>query len=132
MVCIPEKVIEKINDRTSVKVLVTSDAAGKPHAIVCGSIACPQPDKMMVGEVLMKRSSKNLEANPKAAFLISAGNEAYEIGVSNPVRLTEGPVVDGMNQALAAVNLKASAVWMFDVCEVYDEGAGPNAGTKIA
>ena len=37
-----------------------------------------------------------------------------------------------MNEGLAAVNLHAKALWMFDVVAVYDEGAGPNAGTKIA
>ena len=37
-----------------------------------------------------------------------------------------------MNEMLAGVNLHAKALWMFDVVAVYDEGAGPNAGKKIA
>ncbi len=131
MVSIPEKVLQKLNGE-SVKVLVTADASGQPHAIVCGSIVSPAPDKVMVGEILMKKSSENLKANPKASFIVAAGMEAYTIDVANPVRIAEGPVLDGMNEKLAAIHLKASAVWMFDVTAVYDQGATPAAGTKIA
>ena len=108
------------------------DAAGQPHAIVCGTIMSPSPDKMVVGEVLMKKSRANLEANPKAAFMIAAGMNAYEIDVANPVRIADGPALDEMNKALAAIHLKAAAMWMFDVTAVYEQGANPNAGTKIA
>ncbi len=132
MVDIPANVIEKMNAQGTVKALVTADASGQPHAIICGSILSPSPDKVIVGEVLMKRSADNLAKNAKAAIMVSAGPEAYEIVVTNPVRMTEGPIVDQMNEGLAKAHLTAKAVWMFDVCAVYDEGAGPNAGTKIA
>ncbi len=130
MVDIPANVLEKMG--SAVKVLVTADASGQPHAIVCGSIVSPQPDKMIVGEILMHKSADNLAANPKASFLISAGMEAWEIDVKNPVRIAEGPVLDGMNENLKAINLHANAVWMFDVDAVYDQGASPNAGNKVA
>ena len=123
MVDIPANVLEKMNAEGTVKVLVTADAAGQPHAIVCGTIMSPSPDKMVVGEVLMKKSRANLEANPK---------NAYEIDVANPVRIADGPALDEMNKALAAIHLKAAAMWMFDVTAVYEQGANPNAGTKIA
>lgn len=132
MVDIPANVLEKMNAEGTVKVLVTADAAGQPHAIVCGTIMSPSPDKMVVGEVLMKKSRANLEANPKAAFMIAAGMNAYEIDVANPARIADGPALDEMNKALAAIHLKAAAMWMFDVTAVYEQGANPNAGTKIA
>ncbi len=132
MVDIPSNVLEKMAAQTTVKVLVTADKAGQPHAIVCGSIVSPQPDKMMVGEILMHKSAANLAENPKAAFMISAGMESWEIDVTNAIRLADGPVLDAMNQNLAAINLHANAVWMFDVAAVYDQGATPNAGNKIA
>lgn len=125
MVCIPEEVMKVMGEPTTVKALVTSDAAGQPHAIVCGSIVAPAPDKVIVGEVLMKKSSKNLEATKKAAILVSAGMAAYEIVLANPVRITEGPGLDQMNEKLAAIHLKAGALWMFDVAEVYDQEPAP-------
>lgn len=132
MVDIPANVIEKINAEGAVKVLVTADKAGQPHAIVCGTIMSPAPGKMVVGEVLMKKSAANLAENPKASFMIAAGMEAYEIDVANPVRIAEGEALDQMNKALEAIHLHANALWMFDVTAVYDQGANPNAGKQIA
>ncbi len=132
MVAIPAEVLAKMNEQTTVKALVTADKSGQPHAIICGSIVSPQPDKMIVGEILMHKSAANLAENPKAAFLIGAGMEAWTIDVENPVRIAEGPVLEGMNANLAAIGLQAAAVWMFDVAAVYNQGASPAAGTKIA
>lgn len=132
MVDIPAEILEKIGAQGTVKTLVTAGADGQPHAIVCGSIVAPAPNKIVVGEVLMKRASANLKANPKAAFLFTAGMESYEVIVGNPVRVAEGPMLDQMNEKLAAMHLKAAALWCFDVEAVYNEGANPNAGTKIA
>ena len=132
MANIPDEVLKAMSEQTTVKALVTSDASGQPHAIVCGSIVAPSPDKVIVGEVLMKKSSKNLDVNKKAAILVSAGMAAYEIVLENPVRITEGPALDQMNEKLAAIHLKAGALWMFDVASVYDQGASPKAGTKLA
>jgi len=132
MVAIPANVMALLNAHDSVKVFVTADTAGQPHAIVAGSIAAPTPDTVIIGEVLMKRSAKNIEANKKAAFLVVKGLEAFEINVIPKARLDKGPEVDAMNQALAAMHLHANAVWVFSVVSVSDQGANPKAGTKLA
>ncbi|MFT0899005.1 pyridoxamine 5'-phosphate oxidase family protein [Candidatus Methanoprimaticola sp. MG2] len=132
MADIPANVIEKMGAEGTVKTLVTASADGQPHAIVCGSIISPEPSKMIVGEILMHKSAQNLAENPKAAFMIAAGMEAWEIDVKNPVRIAEGPALDQMNAQLEAIHLHANALWMFDVDAVYDQGANPNAGKKIA
>lgn len=132
MVALPENVMALVNNPQNVKLLVTASADGQPHAIVCGSIVAPAADKLVVGEVLMKKSSANLQANGKAAIEVVAGMEAYEVILANPVRITEGPALDQMNENLAKINLRAGALWMFDVAEVYNESANPAAGSKIA
>lgn len=129
---IPANVLSKMAEQSTTKVLVTASAEGRPHAIVCGSIMAPSADKVIVGEVLMKRASANLQSNPKASVLVSSGMESYEIALKNPVRIAEGPVLDQMNEGLAKVHLQARAVWMFDVCAVFNESATPDAGSKIA
>ncbi len=132
MVQIPQNVIDLINDPASTKILVTASKDGRPHAIVCGSIGCPAPDTMVVGQVLMKRAAAYLDANKKAAFLICKGPVSYEINVQYMKTETSGPAFDGMKEALAKHNLPLFAVKFFKVCCVCDEGAGPNAGKKIA
>jgi hypothetical protein len=132
MVSIPNNILELIGARTTTKVLVTSSKSAKPHAIVAGSISAPTADTVVVGEVLMKVSSKNLSENPQAAFLISSGMNAYVIECTAKARLEVGPEVETMNKELAAIGLKASAVWIFKVDAVYDQGASPKAGSKLA
>ena len=60
------------------------------------------------------------------------GKDAFEARCEVIGRQDSGPVLDGLNQNLAKVNLKARAVWTFAVKEVYNESAGPGAGQKIA
>ncbi|MDR1404005.1 MAG: pyridoxamine 5'-phosphate oxidase family protein [Candidatus Methanoplasma sp.] len=132
MVSIPNNVQELIKAKTTTKVVVTSSKGAKPHAIVAGSIASPKADTMVVGEVLMKVSAKNLKENPKASFLIASGKDAFEIECTAKARLESGSEIDAMNKELAAIGLKAAAVWVFTVDAVYDQGASPKAGTKLA
>lgn len=132
MANIPNNILELLKAQETVKVLVTSNKDGKPHAIVAGSIAAQTADTMIVGEILMKRSSKNLKENSKAAFLIASGTKAYEIECVAKARLESGPELDAMNKALEAIGMQAAAVWIFSVNAVYDQGASPNAGTKLA
>lgn len=132
MANIPKEVLDLMASEGSTKILVTSDKSGRPHAIVAGTIMSPSPDKMVIGEVLMKKSAKNMQENNKVAFLISAGLKAYEIEARVKVRLDSGPELDGMNEVLANMHLHANAMWVFDVCGVYDQGASPAAGTKLA
>jgi len=131
MVAIPEKVIALINDPASVKTLVTASADGRPHAIVCGTIISPAPDMMAVGQVLMKRAVKNLNANKKASFLITKGMESYEVNVRFKEPVTAGPLYDAMKAQCDAMKLPLAAVLTFEVCCVTDEGAGPNAGKQL-
>ncbi|MCL2032664.1 MAG: pyridoxamine 5'-phosphate oxidase family protein [Methanomassiliicoccaceae archaeon] len=132
MTNIPNNVLEMINARTTTKVLVTSSKDAKPHAVVAGSIGAPAADTMIVGEILMKVSSKNLSENPKAAFLVTSGMDSFVIDCTAKARLDKGPEIDAMNKELEAIGLKAAAVWVFKVEAVYEQGASPNAGTKLA
>lgn len=132
MVAIPANVMALLNAHDCVKIFVTADKTGQPHAVAAGSIAAPAPDTVIIGEILMKQSVKNVEANKKAAFLVVKGLEAYEVNVVPKVRLDKGPEVDAMNQALAALHLHANAVWVFSVVSVFEQGANGKAGTKLA
>jgi hypothetical protein len=132
MVNIPENVLAAFNDPNAVKVLTSVASNGKPHSIVCGSIRAVAANKLIVGEILMRTTASNLKKNDKAAILVLAGKSSYLVNVKVRQRVSEGPMLDGMNQALAAMNLKASAVWVFQPVSVTDQSASPNAGAKMA
>ncbi|MDR0887873.1 MAG: pyridoxamine 5'-phosphate oxidase family protein [Candidatus Methanoplasma sp.] len=132
MVNIPENVLALIKEPTTTKVLVTASKDGKPHAIVAGTIGAPSPSVLSIGEVLFKVSGKNIKENPKASFLFTSKLEAYEVEVVFKERVDSGPALDATNEALKAIHLHANALWNFDVKAVYDQGASPKAGTKIA
>jgi len=132
MANIPQNVLDLLGAQTTTKVLVTATKDAKPHAIVAGSIGSPAADTMIVGEILMKVTAKNLQENPKAAFLISSGLSSFIIECTAKARLDNGPELDGMNKQLAAMNLRAAAVWVFKVDAVFEQGASPKAGTKLA
>ncbi len=131
MVALPKEVIDLINAKEATKLLVTVSSEGQPHAIVCGSIFATPDGKAGVGEILMKRASKNLKDTGKAALSVAAGPKAYELILKNPARADSGPLFDDMKAKMAALNLPCFAVWTFDVAEVWDESAGPSAGTKV-
>ncbi len=131
MVAVPKEVIELANGANTVKVLVTSTKDGQPHAIVCGSIFVTPEGKAGVGEILMKRAKQNLADNKKAALTIVAGPKSYELVLANPVRADSGEVFEGMKAKMAELKLPCFAVWTFDVKEIWDESAGPTAGTKV-
>ena len=132
MANIPTEVLEMLKAPTTTKVLVTASKDAKPHAIVAGSIGAPAADTMIIGEVLMKISSKNLSENSKASFLIASGKDAYAIECTAKARLEKGPEIEAMNKALEPMHLKAAAVWIFKVDAVFYQGASPKAGTKLA
>jgi hypothetical protein len=132
MTVMPSKVIDLMKKEGTVKVLVTCSKMGVPHAIAAGAIMSPSPDKLVFGEVLSKVSTKNLAENDKAAFLIVNGMESYEISCKVKAKLTSGSELESMNKALEAFHLRANALWVFDVQSVYEQGANPNAGKKIA
>jgi len=135
MVAIPEEVLKVLNDDASVRILATKSSAGDVHAIQVGSLKAPAPETIIVGAILMKRTGKNLESMKDKGEMVSilAGSQkaSYEIRAKVKDKVTEGPIFDQMNSALQRLGLKASAVWVFDVQEVWNQMAGYSAGTKM-
>lgn len=128
----PAVVKDMFSRPDTTKVLVTANADGQPHGIVCGSIFVIDDNTLAVGEVLMKTTIANMTANGKIALEAISGPTAYEVRGKVLGRQESGPILDNLNINLAKVNLKARAVWLFSADEIYDESAGPNAGKKIA
>lgn len=131
MVAIPPEILEIAGSPAAVKIMVTASPEGQPHAIVCGSVFVTPDGKAGVGEILMKRTKEYMKSG-KVALAIAAGPKAFELVLANPVRADSGPQFEGMKAKLAEMKLPCFALWTFDVVEIWDESAGPTAGTKIA
>ena len=131
MVTVPKEIIDFVSAKDTTKLLVTASSEGQPHAIVCGSIFVTPDGKAGVGEILMKRAAKNLKDTGKAALSVCAGPKSYELILKSPSRADSGPLFDDMKAKMAQAKLPCFAVWTFEIAEIWDEGAGPNAGTKI-
>ena len=132
MVAIPAAVVDLMNRPESVKILVTASAAGQPHAIVCGSFFVLNESTIAVGEVLMKTSAKNMSENKHVAILVTSGKDAFEVNATVGKRMTDGHELTALNDKMKPMHLHANALWTFDATAVFDEGAGPNAGKKMA
>lgn len=131
MVAIPNEVMELLNTKEASKLLVTVSKDGQPHAIVCGSIFATPDGKAGVGEILMKRAAQNLKDTGKAAIAVGLGPKAFELVLANPARADSGEMFENMKAGMAKAGLPCFAVWTFDVAEVWNESAGPDAGKKI-
>jgi hypothetical protein len=131
MVEIPDPVARMIKHPDTHKVLTTVSPNGKPHAIVCASLAMDGNDTIVVGEVYMHRTCEYLEKNPFVEFLVWLGKEAYSLKAMSVGRYTEGPLFDKMVTMLEKFNLEPVAVWEFKVNEIWDESASKSAGEQV-
>jgi len=128
----PENVMNLLNDREASKVLTTVDSQGIPHSIVVGSIMAPAGDLLCAAEVLMKKTAKNLETNKNIAVLAVKGTESYLVNATVIERQISGNLFDTVAKELKKLGLPTQAVWTFNPTAIYDQSAGPNAGTKIS
>jgi len=135
MVELTDEILKILNDPKSVKVLATKETGGAVHAIQVGSMMAPNPGTIAAGAILMQRTSKNLEGMMKkgdlASILVCSRRESCEIRAKVKELQTSGPLLEGMNQVLAKLNLQARGAWIFEPVEVWNQGASPAAGKRI-
>lgn len=128
---IPEKVMNLLNDQSASKVLTTIAADGVPHSIVVGSTMAPNDETICAAEILMKKTSENLQANKNVAVLTVKGKESYLVNAKVVERQTEGDLFAKVAQEMKKAGMPMKALWIFQPTAVYDQSAGPNAGTQI-
>ncbi|MGD1060087.1 MAG: pyridoxamine 5'-phosphate oxidase family protein [Methanomassiliicoccales archaeon] len=135
MVAIPAEVIEAVNNPKAAKVLATVKEDGSPHVISVGSIIAPNPNTIAFGAILMKETSKNLEAMKKskkdAVVLVTVEMKSYQIRGKVKDKVTSGPLFDKMNENLKKIGLQAGVVWTLEPTEVWNQSASYEAGKKM-
>jgi hypothetical protein len=135
MVDIPVDVMAVFNDPNAVKIIGTKSPEGSLHVIRVGSMSAPAPNMVIIGAILMKRTSKNLEAmKPKGELVslnVSKEMKSFEIKAAVKDYLTSGPIFDKMNERLKPMGLTARGVWVFEPKEVWNQSPSYEAGTKM-
>lgn len=129
---IPEKVANLLNDQEASKVLSTISADGVPHSIVVGSIMAPNEETICAAEVLMKKTANNLKTNKNIAVLVVKGMESYLVNAEVVERQTEGDLFNKVLEQMKKAGMPMEALWIFKPTAIYDQSAGPAAGTQIA
>jgi hypothetical protein len=128
---IAEKVMNLLADENSVKTISTISSEGKLHSVTAGSIMAMGEDRLFVAEIFMKTTSQNIQDNANVAVLVVKGMESYLINATAIERSTQGEFFDKMTKSMRDKGIPVKAVWTFDVNDVYDQSASPNAGTKL-
>lgn len=128
----PEQVVNLLNDQEATRVLTTVSKEGIPHTVVIGSTMAPEANLICAAEVLMQTTSKNLQENKNVTVLAVKGMESYQVVARAKDHQTEGPLFDAAKAELEKLGLPCRGLWLFEPVEAFDQGAGPNAGKKLA
>ncbi|MDO5861868.1 MAG: pyridoxamine 5'-phosphate oxidase family protein [Thermoplasmata archaeon] len=128
---IPPQVLRLLRHPDSSKVLSMVSTDGYPHSIVLGALIADEDGRICVGEAFMYRSSKYLEECPRAEFLVWMGKDGYSLRADVVGHVTEGPDLDRMNELLGKKGMHASALWVFQSVQVWDESASYTSGDRI-
>lgn len=127
---IPNNVHELLNDRQAAKVLTTVGKDGQPHSVVVGSIMSTG-EMLCAAEVLMKKTSENLETNQKVAILTVKSMESYLVEATAVERQTEGELYNMVKAELDKMGMTMRGLWIFKPTAIYNQSASPESGTKI-
>ncbi|WP_320047589.1 hypothetical protein [uncultured Ilyobacter sp.] len=127
----PENVTNLLNDNGASKVLTTVSMDGIPYSIVVGSTMAPNAETICAAEILMKKTAKNLGTNKNIAILAVKEKESYLVNATVVERQTEGELFDAVSAELKKISMAMTGLWIFKPTAIFDQSAGPNAGTQI-
>jgi hypothetical protein len=144
MVNLPDDTMRVVNDPKASKTIATKSSEGRIHTIWMGSLMAFSNDQLVFAHLLMKRTHQNLQEMKKKGDLVSVSvtleQASYEIMANVMEYQTSGPLYDKMIEALTKLGIKEGldkygikvlGVWVLEPVEVWNQGPGPKAGTKI-
>ena len=92
----------------------------------------PDEKTICAAEILMNATAKNLAGNKNIAVLTVKGTESYLVNAVVVERQTDGELFKNIAEETQKAGMTTRGVWIFDPVAVYDQSAGPNAGTKLS
>jgi hypothetical protein len=144
MVNLPDDTMRVVNDPKASKTIATKSNEGRIHTIWMGSLMAFSHDQLVFAHLLMKRTHQNLQEMQKKEDLVSVSvtleQASYEIMAKAREYRTSGPLYDKMIEALMRLGIKEGldkygikvlGIWVLEPVEVWNQGPGPKAGTRI-
>ena len=144
IVPLPNEVMAVVNDPKSSKTIATLSNEGRIHTIYMGSLYSFSPDRLAFAHLLMKRSHQNLiemrESGGLVSVSVTLGQASYEIMAKVKEYYNSGPIYNrmmdeltrhGIKEGLDKYGIKVRGVWTLEPVEVWNQGPGPKAGTRI-
>lgn len=126
-----EQVSNLFGDESAIKVLSTVSGEGVPHSITVGSLMPISDEQICAFEIFMNKSAENMAANDQVAILVVKDKESYLVNATVAEKLTEGEMYEAFTDNVIAKGIPVKGLWIFNVNEVYDQSATPNAGTRL-
>ncbi len=114
--------------------MATSDASGTPNVIYVLSCWWADDETLCVIDNFLKKTRKNLEANPKVSLACwdQETMKSYQIKCDTKIH-TEGPLYEEGYKKTKAFNedFPGNAVVACKVTDIYQALFGPGAGDKL-
>jgi len=145
MVGLPDDTMRVVNNPKSSKTIATRSSDGRIHTIWMGSLMALSPDELTFAHILMKRTQKNLEEmkgkGEPVSVSVTLGQSSYEIMAKVGDYQTSGSIYDrmieeltklGVMENLEKFGMKVLGIWILEPEEVWIQGPGPNAGTRVS
>ncbi len=131
MVKMPSEVKDVVSKQKPLPI-ATSDKNGKPNVVFVTMWKILDDETILIVDNFMKKTRVNLEENPNMAIV------AYDSDINRSFQLkgtvdleTRGDRYAIAEEMARAKNRPAKVAIVFQVKEIYDATAGPNAGKKL-
>jgi predicted pyridoxine 5'-phosphate oxidase superfamily flavin-nucleotide-binding protein len=117
-------------------IVTTATSDGKPNGVPVGLVKVFSDDELVVVDVLMKKTRRNLEANPQIAVTAWDLDVHYGYQFKGKTRVeTSGALFDREFKSMAShpgeLKLKVKAVIIVKVEEVYYVGIGKDSSVNL-
>ena len=126
--------IKEIFTKQSCIPMSTTDKAGNPNVIYVLMWWWKDDEHIVVVDNFLNKTRKNLEANPKVAFVCwdDKKGKSYQIKCSTKIETSGQLYEEGKKKAVNwKPPLPGKAIVVCKVTEVYQALYGPGAGSKI-
>jgi predicted pyridoxine 5'-phosphate oxidase superfamily flavin-nucleotide-binding protein len=114
--------------------IATASKSGEPNVTPHGFVMLADDETILIGDIFMKTTIKNVMENPKASIYVHGPETkgCFQIK-GNIIVKSSGPEFDKANEMVAAKMPGAHAkhLLIMKISGVYQCTPGPNAGDKI-
>lgn len=124
--------VKKVLQNAGMWVLATADQNGIPNAVPVNFVEILNDTQIMLVDILMKKTTANLEVNPNAAVTVWHEHDGYQIKGKARIETSGANFEKGVAQVKKEKPfLNPKGVVIVDIDEIYVTTPGPDNGKKL-